>query len=103
MLWHFRVQTIDKLDYRATEKCLKFTIPEEGENMETGRIEFSATASLVSSAVAGANFANFRRNFAAENSITLPFHLAQQLLIQIFTALNSIGTKFNYTGAIYLL
>ena len=71
--------------------------------METGRIEFSATASLVSSAVAGANFANFRRNLAAENSITLPFHLAQQLLIQIFTALNSIGTKFNYTGAIYLL
>ena len=53
--------------------------------------------------LARANFANFGRNLAAENSITLPFHLAEQLLIQIFTLLNSIGTKFNNTGAIYLL
>ena len=82
-------QTIDKLDYRATEKWLKFPILVTGGKMveSWGRIEFSTTASLSFTSLG----ANFPRNLAAENSITPPFHLAELILRQIFTDLNLIG------------
>ena len=47
-----------------------------------------------SSPFSGTLGANFGRNLAAENSIAPPFHLAEQLLKQIFTAVSSIGTNF---------